>query len=98
MATTIPNQELFILQNTLLQLYTNLRQNAVKSGNVSKYNSLKALQADVQKAMFSNDIVFVQSVFDKVLALFKISFSWPWSGNEPSGMGGLNCAGGIADL
>lgn len=69
MATTIPNQELFTLQNNLLQLYTRLRQNAMKTNNVAKYNALKALQADVQKAMFSNDIVFVQSVFDKVLAL-----------------------------
>lgn len=67
--STIPNQELFTLQNNLLQLYTRLRQNAIKANNVSKYNALKALQADVQKAMFSNDIVFVQSVFDKVLAL-----------------------------
>ena len=58
-----------MLQMNLINLYNKLRINAGRTGDMLKYNALKALQAEVQKAMFSSDFAFVQSVYEKVSAL-----------------------------
>ena len=58
-----------MLQMNLINLYNKLRINAGRTGDMLKYNALKALQAEVQKAMFSSDFAFVQSVYEKVWEL-----------------------------
>lgn len=62
------NAELLILQANLINIYTKARINAGRTGNMPKYNAIKALSPDVNKAMFSTDINFVQSVYEKIMA------------------------------
>ena len=63
------NTELLLLHSGLLRLYLRLRINAGRASDMPKYNALKALQPQVDKALFSDDIDFVESVYNQVTAL-----------------------------
>lgn len=62
------NLEAFVLRNSLMRNYTEARTNALKT-DIKKYNNLVKIQPDIQKASSSFDYVYIQSVYEKFLAL-----------------------------